>query len=153
MEDLSLHILDIAENSLRAGADEISIVISESENELNIEISDNGVGINAEILSQISNPFFTTKTVRKVGLGISLFQEAAEMVGGNLRVESEENIGTKISALFKTNHIDCKPLGNVAQTISTLIMANPAVRFRFCQKIDGETIEFDTKELLKQKTY
>lgn len=153
MEDLSCHILDIAENSLRAGADEISIEISDAEGSLNIEISDNGRGMDAEILSQIVDPFFTTKTVRKVGLGISFFKESAEMTGGDLKIESKENMGTKISATFKSDHIDCKPLGDIMATISTLVLANPAVRFRFLQNLDDEIIEFDTQELLKQEVF
>ena len=153
MEDLSYHILDIVENSLRAGADDISIIISELDNNLNVEIADDGVGMDTEILSQISDPFFTTKSVRKIGLGVALFKEAAEITGGYLKVQSEKGRGTKISAMFHSNHIDCKPLGDIMKTISTLIFANPTMRFRLLQTVDGETIEFDTQESIQQNFF
>lgn len=126
MRELSLHILDIIENSRRAEADLIKIVINEqpANNLLKIMIEDNGQGIDAQKLNSITDPFITSRTTRDVGLGLALFKAAAENCGGNLIINSELNKGTKVEAEFKYNHIDRAPLGDMTTTISNFLAAN-----------------------------
>ncbi|UCF86553.1 MAG: sensor histidine kinase, partial [Nitrospiraceae bacterium] len=123
MEDLSLHILDISENSIRAGATEIGIEIVENvkENILLIEIHDNGKGMSEEMVKQVSDPFFTTKTTRRIGLGIPFLIQAARETMGDVDIKTGEGKGTTITARFQYNHIDRKPLGDMEKTMSVLI--------------------------------
>ena len=149
MEDLSLHILDVVENSIDAGAKKIEINIYEDLklDMLKIEIIDDGKGIDEEMLQKVLDPFFTTKTTRKVGLGLSLFREAARMANGDLVVKSEVGTGTKVSSIFQHSHIDRKPLGDMAKTIMTLVIGHPEVRIKYLhQKINKKCV-FDTEEL------
>lgn len=123
MEDLSLHILDIMENSVTAGAKMIGLEISEEigENRLTIQIKDDGKGMDEETLTKVLDPFYTKKTVRRVGLGLSLLAQAAQEAGGRFKIDSLPGRGTNISAIFVYDHIDRKPLGNMAETISAFI--------------------------------
>lgn len=148
MEDLSLHILDIVENSIRAGAKEVEIRIEENvaKDCLEIEISDDGAGMDKTTIEKALDPFFTTKTVRKVGLGLSLFREAARAAGGDMTVQSEPGKGTRVKATFRHSHIDRQPLGDLAKTLETLIVANPEVRFRFYHGENGKELRFDSGE-------
>lgn len=147
MEDLSLHILDIAENSLSAGASKIEIFIKEdtSEDLLILEVRDNGMGMDEELL-KATDPFFTTKTVRKVGLGIPLLKQAAEDCDGGLSIYSEKGKGTTITARFRLSHIDLKPMGDLGATIMVLIAGNPDVNFILEYNRDKRTFRFDTEE-------
>lgn len=147
MEDLSLHILDIAENSLAAGANRIEINIRESDDLLVLEVRDNGGGMDEEILKMVSDPFFTTKTVRKVGLGIPLLKQAAEECGGELTIHSEKGKGTIITAKFKRSHIDLKPMGDIGATIMVLIASNPDIDIVLEYNNEGQIYRFDTKKL------
>lgn len=149
MEDLSLHILDIAENSINAGAKNIEIkIIEDTTNDLlTIEIIDDGKGMDADILANIKNPFFTTRTTRRVGLGIAMLEEAANSAGGNLIVESELNTGTKVNASFKLSHIDRKPVGNIADTLVTLISMSHQVNIKYSEEKNGTRFIFDTKDI------
>lgn len=133
MEDLSLHILDIVENSLRANAKniEIRLIQNEDKDQLILEVADDGEGMNEETLRQSINPFFTTKTGRKVGLGVPLLAQSAEEAGGQLEIESISGKGTKVIATFKLSHIDRKPLGNLDETIKCLKATHPEVSFLF----------------------
>lgn len=146
MEDLSLHILDIAENSLSAGASKIEILIKEdtSEDLLILEVRDNGMGMD-EVL-KATDPFFTTKTVRKVGLGIPLLKQAAEDCDGGLSIYSEKGKGTTITARFRISHINLKPMGDLGATIMVLIAGNPDVNFILEYNRDKKTFRFDTEE-------
>lgn len=123
VEDLSLHILDIMENSVAAGANMISLEVIEDmkKNRLTIQIKDDGKGMDKETLTKVLDPFYTKKTVRRVGLGLSLLAQAAQEAGGNFKIDSELNKGTRINAIFVYDHIDRKPLGNMAETISAFI--------------------------------
>ena len=118
MRELALHILDIAENSISAGASqvEISVVRNTRENQLVISVRDNGNGMDEEMLARVINPFVTSRTTRKVGLGIPMFNQAAEACNGGLTVDSQPGKGTEITATFQNNHIDRMPLGNLADT-------------------------------------
>ena len=148
MEELSLHILDIVENSIRAGADEVEIRINEDEatDLLEIEIKDNGTGMDQSTLGKALDPFFTTKSVRKYGLGLSLFREAAQSAGGDMLIQSEQGKGTRVKAVFQHSHIDRQPLGDMAGTIETLIVANPEVRFRYYHCENSVEYRIDTIE-------
>ena len=131
MDELSLNILDIAQNSIAAEASLVEIIISENDSSdtLVISIKDNGKGMSPEFLSTVEDPFVTTRTTRKIGLGISFFKEAAEMTGGNLLIESDIGVGTTITAAFKKSHIDRQPMGDLTGTIIALVTLNPDVDF------------------------
>ncbi len=129
MEDLSLHVLDIAENAVRAEAKRIEIVVDEDldNNMLAVEIVDDGRGMDGETLKRAMDPFFTTKKAKRVGLGLSLLAQAASQSGGRMEVGSQPGRGTKIRATFEYDHPDRKPLGDMTQTLTTLIVGNPDV--------------------------
>lgn len=133
MEDLSLHILDIVENSLKANAKNIRVrlIQSEKKDSLILEVSDDGDGMNEETLRQSIDPFFTTKARKKVGLGLPLLAQAAEEADGKLEVESKRGRGTRVIVTFKRSHIDRKPIGNLDETIKCLKATHPEVNFFF----------------------
>jgi len=151
MKDLSLHILDIAHNSIRAKATKISIeVIKEpSKDLLCIIIKDNGCGMNAKQLAQVSDAFYTSRTTRKVGLGIPLFKQKTEECEGDFKITSTQGKGTELSASFKNSHIDLPELGDLAGVISGIACSAPKIRFTF-HFLDAQTdYTFDTQEILK----
>ena len=123
MRELSLNVLDIAQNSIKANASLIEIELSESteKKELLIGIYDNGKGMTPEQVQSVTDPFFTTRTTRKVGLGIPFFKMAAEMTEGSFEIESEVGVGTRVSAVFRTDHLDFTPVGDMCSTIVILI--------------------------------
>jgi len=133
MEDLSLHILDVVENSLAASADRIEIRIAEDTagDLLSLEITDNGRGMDAEAQRKALDPFFTTRTTRKVGLGLPLLAQAAREAGGALEVASGPGRGTTVKAKFQLSHPDLKPLGDLAATLSTIRAGRPELTLRF----------------------
>jgi len=151
MEDLSLHILDIAENCITAEADrvEIKIVEDTAANLLTLEISDNGKGMDKELLENACNPFYTTRTTRRVGLGIPLLAQSARECNGDITVNSEKGKGTSIKASFQYDHIDRKPLGDITQTMIILIMSNPGIDFLFEHMRNDKKYSLDTAELKK----
>ncbi|TNF52974.1 ATP-binding protein [bacterium] len=152
MEDLSLHILDISENSIRAGATEIGIEIVENvkENILLIEIHDNGKGMSEEMVKQVSDPFFTTKTTRRIGLGIPFLIQAARETMGDVDIKTGEGKGTTITARFQYNHIDRKPLGDMEKTMSVLIASNPDIDFSFHHIRNNRSFTLKTAEIRKK---
>ena len=149
MRELSLHILDIAENGITAGADCIHILVEEDRTTdlLTLKITDNGQGMPAEKIKKLTDPFVTSRTTRRVGLGLSLLAAAAERCEGRLTVETEPGAGTEVGATFRYNHIDRAPVGDMAATITTLIMGNPQIDFVYTHIIDGEEFTLDTREL------
>ncbi len=149
MEDLSLHILDVVENSILAGAKRIEIKVHENiaANLLLIKIKDDGKGMDEDTLKKILDPFFTTKRAKKVGLGLSLLAQAAKESGGLLEVKSKKNKGTTVSATFQDNHIDRKPMGNMAQTMMTLIVGNKDVDFLYQHKKGNLCYCLDTTKI------
>ncbi|MBR3789107.1 MAG: ATP-binding protein [Clostridia bacterium] len=151
MRELSLNILDIAQNSIVAGATLTEIVVNENtkENTLLIGIYDNGCGMTAEQVRNVIDPFFTTRTTRKVGMGIPLFKMAAEQTGGSFKIESEKGVGTKIEALFKTDNIDFTPLGDIASTIVTIVSMNNDKEFLYKRVLDDNEFVFSTVEIKK----
>lgn len=151
MKELSLHILDIAKNSVRAKATLIEITIEENvkENFLLAEISDNGCGMSEELLKRVKDPFATTRTTRRVGMGIPLLTLAAEQCGGGVEISSEPNVGTKLTVRFLYDHIDRAPLGDMTGTIITLISGSPETDFLYTHKKNGKSFVLDTRELKK----
>jgi len=149
LREIALHVLDIAENGVAANADCIHIHVEEnrSANILKIVVNDNGKGIAPDKVHRITDPFFTTRTTRRVGLGLSLFETAARQCEGDFTVESEPGKGTRITATFQYNHIDRVPVGDMAATIATLIIGNPKVDFVYHHSIDGRLFALDTREI------
>ena len=153
MKELSLNILDIAKNSTKAKATLVEIIIIENEEILTITVSDNGTGMTDDVLNSVTSPFSTSRTTRKVGMGIPLFKFAAEQTGGTLTVKSKhvdefpEDHGTSTSATFYKNHIDFTPLGDVTSSIVTLIQGNPDIDFRFSHKTERGEVSLDTSDL------
>lgn len=153
MKELSLNILDIAENSVKAGATLTEISIEETKEKLILTITDDGCGMTEETVKGVTDPFYTTRTTRKVGMGLPLLKLEAEMTGGSLTVESKhvstdtENHGTTVCATFIKSHIDCTPLGDVVESVATLIQGHPDTDFLFSHKFDGGEACLDTREL------
>ena len=153
MKELSLNILDITENSLKAGATLTEISLIQEGNTLTLSITDNGSGMPEEIVRGVTDPFYTTRTTRKVGLGLPLLKLAAEQTGGGINIESRhidthpDDHGTRVTALFYTDHIDFTPLGHIVATLTTLIQGHPDSDFLFCHKTQDRTVELDTREL------
>ncbi len=152
MKELSLNILDIAENSLKAEATLTEILISETDKALTITIKDNGYGMSEETIQSVVNPFYTTRTTRRVGLGIPLFKLAAEQTGGNISIASterknSEDHGTTVTAVFHKDHLDFTPLGNIVSTVTTLIQGHPDSDFLFVHKIGEKSVTLDTREI------
>ena len=149
MKELSLHILDIAKNSVKAKASVIEIIISEDEetNLLTIEIKDNGCGMSKEFLETVRDPFSTTRTTRKVGMGIPLFEAAAVQCGGYVDITSEEGVGTEFKVVFEYNHIDRAPLGDMPGTMQVLISGSPEIDFIYRHEKNGKVFNMDTREL------
>ncbi len=149
MEDLSLHILDIAENSVAAKADriEIRVVVDKKNDLLSLEIIDNGTGMDKDTIKKALDPFYTSKTVRRVGLGLSLLSESAKAANGKLTLESKKGKGTRVKSEFQFSHIDRKPLGDIDQTIITLVMGNPDIDFFYEMKKNNHTHSVDTRKI------
>ncbi len=151
MRELSLNVLDIAQNSIVAGATLTEIVVEENtkENTLFIGIYDNGSGMTQEQVENVIDPFFTTRTTRKVGMGIPLFKMAAEQTGGSFTIESQKGAGTRVKALFKTDSIDFTPLGDIASTVVTIVSMNNDKEFLYKRILDGREFVFSTVEIKK----
>ncbi len=150
MKELSLNILDVTENSVKAGATLTEILLEETENELTIKIADDGCGMDEETVKSVVDPFYTTRTTRKVGLGVPLLKMAAEQTDGSFSVQSsvkEENHGTVVTAVFNKNHLDFTPLGDVVSTLTTLIQGHPDTDFYFSHKKAGGVVTLDTREI------
>jgi anti-sigma regulatory factor (Ser/Thr protein kinase) len=149
MEDLSLHILDIAQNAVEAGARSIEIGLSEdpAADALVIEVRDDGRGMSPEAAQQALDPFFTTRTTRRVGLGLALLAQAARATGGDVRVESEPGRGTRVRATFGRGHVDRQPLGDVESTLMVLIAGNPGVEVRFRHQAGDLAWSLDSRRL------
>ncbi|MCP4259322.1 MAG: ATP-binding protein [Planctomycetes bacterium] len=148
MEDLSLHILDIAENSIAAEARKIEIIITEDREKdlLTIEIKDDGKGMDQKTVKKALDPFFTTRTTRRVGLGLSFLAQAAEESGGKMELKSIPDEGTTTRATFCLSHPDCKPMGDLNETIRTLIVSHPEINFIYEYRKGNSIYRFDTRE-------
>jgi anti-sigma regulatory factor (Ser/Thr protein kinase) len=151
MEDLSLHILDIAENAIAACASRIRIEIREDTRHdiLTLEVSDNGRGMDAGALENVLDPFFTTRTTRRIGLGLPLLEQAAKAANGAMTIKSTPGVGTVVNATFQRSHVDRQPIGNIAATITTLIARSPDIEFIYVHTRDGHTVSLTTEEMKK----
>lgn len=149
MKDLSLHLMDIVQNSITAGAGKINILIcADSQHDLlQIEITDNGIGMEEDFLRNVVNPFATTRNTRRVGLGIPLFEASAKSASGGLEITSEKFVGTTVKADFKISHIDRLPLGDIAQTMSSLVMAKPDIEYDLTLDNKKERFNFSSTEI------
>ena len=149
MRELSLNVLDIAQNSISAKATLIEIELKENTetHELMIGIYDNGKGMTPEQIENVRDPFFTTRTTRKVGMGVPLFRFSAEMTGGSLEIDSKVGVGTKVKAYFKTDHIDFTPVGDMTATMISLITMNLDIDFLYRRKKDEKEFTLDTRQL------
>lgn len=149
MQTLSDHILDIAQNSIRANATRVEIDLQEnpSTDSLVFTIRDNGCGMDEATLARVTDPFFTSRTVRKVGLGIPLLKQNAEATGGALKIESQKGAGTTLEARFSLSHLDRPPLGDLAGTIVILVAANPDIEFIYRHITEKGNYTFDTEEV------
>lgn len=151
MKELSLNILDITKNSVTAGAKNIEISLIEDEKGiLTLSIKDDGCGMSPETVEKVSNPFYTTRTTRKVGMGIPLLTLAAEQTGGSVKIISStkpEDHGTVISATFDTKSIDFTPLGDVVETVCLLIQGNPEIDFVFIHKTPSLDVRLSIPEI------
>ena len=153
MKELSLNILDITMNSVKAGATLIEILLTEDEARLELIIRDNGCGMTEETVEQLKNPFYTTRTTRKVGMGVPLLTLAAEQTGGYVTIVSDTvkerpaAHGTTVTAVFDKTHLDYTPLGDMIPTLTTLIQGSPAIDFHFLHTTPGGTVELKTAEL------
>ena len=154
MKELSLNILDITQNSVKAGAKNISLVIKESGTRLCFSVTDDGCGMTAEFLARVTDPFCTTRTTRRVGLGLPFLKLMAEQTGGSMEITSRaaaehpDDHGTTTSATFCKNHIDCLPLGDILSTVLTLIQGSPQINFTFRHELPGGgAVELSTAKL------
>ncbi len=148
MEDLSSHIMDIVMNSVTAGAKHIAITIAKDPQTaiMSLSVSDDGRGMDAEMAQKVQDPFFSTKTGRKVGLGIPLLKGTAETTGGSFALTSEKGAGTSITATFDSRHPDLPPLGNIRDTFFVLIVSHPEIDFDLRYAVDGKDFLLDTAE-------
>lgn len=152
MQDLSLHILDIVENSIEAGAKKVEIIINENtkKNALTLKIKDNGKGMSKKTLTKVLDPFYTTKKTRRIGLGLSMLAQATREAEGKFDIKSKTGKGTTVAATFVYDHIDRKPIGNMAETIITLVAARGLdVVFIYKHNKNGKRFVFDTKIIKK----
>lgn len=149
MTEISLNILDIAENSVRAQASliDIRITVDTAADRLTVAITDNGSGMTAEQLNQVTDPFFTSRTTRNVGLGVPFFKYAAESTGGSFGIVSQPREGTAVRAEFVLSHIDRMPMGDISSTIHNLIVYHPDTDFVYCYSYNGHSFTLDTREL------
>ena len=149
MLELALHVLDIAENSSRAQASLIEITILEDlkRDIFSLEIRDNGQGMDAQTMEKALDPFYTTKKVRRIGLGLPMLKQAANTAQGRFSLQSEVGKGTVVHAEFKHSHIDRQPLGDIAGVITMLILGNPDIDIIYTHRKNGNTYILDTREL------
>ncbi len=148
MTEISLNILDVAENSTKAGASlvEIGVDISNPSDSLTVTIRDNGCGMDEEQVARVTDPFYTTRTTRKVGLGVPFFKQAAEATGGSFSISSEPGVGTVVEAVFVLSSIDRMPLGDICTTIQNLVVYHPDTDFLYTYRFDGASFTLDTRE-------
>jgi len=148
MTEISLNILDVAENSTRAKASlvQISVDADTASDRLTVIIEDDGCGMTDEQVAKVIDPFFTSRTTRKVGLGVPFFKYAAESTGGSFEIRSEPGVGTVVTAVFVLSHIDRMPLGDITSTIHTLVVYHPDTDFLYRYSYNGHSFTLDTRE-------
>ena len=149
MPEISLNILDVAQNSVTAGSalTEIGMAADTAADTLTVTVKDNGRGMTPEQVERVTDPFFTTRTTRSVGLGVPFFKMAAELTGGSFKIESTLGVGTTTTAVFGLSHIDRMPMGDIAGTMTALIGPNPDIDFILRYSVDGRGFVLDTREM------
>ena len=147
MKELSLNILDVAKNSVTAGATKIEILVEETPERITITITDNGCGMTPEFVKRVTDPFTTTRTTRKVGMGLPLMKMEAQMSGGDLSIESQVGKGTTVKSWFDPRNIDMPPLGDITSSVTTLIQGSPDIDFIFTHRTPAGEYTLDTGEI------
>ena len=149
LPEISLNVLDIAQNSIKAGATLVEIEVARKPEEefLMLSITDNGCGMDEEQLEHVIDPFFTSRSTRKIGLGVPFLKQAAEASGGDFSITSKKGVGTQVKATFHTDHIDCMPLGDINSTIFSLVTINEQLDFTYTYKVDDRQFTLDTREI------
>ncbi len=152
MVDLAMHMMDIVQNAVRANATKIDIGFLENNRDatLAFSVKDNGSGMTPETVEKLEDPFFTTRTTRRVGLGVPFLKMSSEQAGGSLKVVSSPGAGTTVEAVYRTDNPDCLPLGDLAGYLVLLLVANPGIRFSFRYKLDENEFSLDTGEWARQ---
>lgn len=152
MKEIGLHIMDIAQNSVRAGAGEISITLSESitGDTLTLTVADDGKGMDEETCRRATDPWFTSRTTRRVGLGLPLLQMNAGLSGGGVTIDSAPGKGTTVTAAFRYSHVDRPPLGDVSGTIALLILSNPGINIIYTHLCDDKSWSISTREIKEE---
>lgn len=152
MRELALHILDVLQNAREAGATRVELVVEEDPagDRLVIEVRDNGKGMDRQTVQKVLDPFYTTRKTRHVGLGLPLFAAAAEQCGGGLEIDSEPGRGTTVRAVFGLGHVDRAPLGNLAATILTFLLGEPACDLVYTRRRGGRSFRLDTREVRRE---
>lgn len=151
LEDLAAHILDIAENSVRAKATEVLISLVEDlkENRFVIEVQDNGCGLDEEAKKKVTDPFYTTKKTRRVGLGLPFLEQMAKQCGGSMEIHSMPGKGTTIRVSFEHNHVDRPPLGDMGTSLMVLVSGYPNIRWIYRHRVDEREFEFDSEKVVE----
>ncbi len=144
-----MHILDIAENSIKAAASQVEVELRYAGNSLDMKISDNGCGMDAEMVKKITDPYATSRTSRKVGLGLPFLKMNAEQTGGKIMISSAPGRGTTVNAHFVTDHIDCVPPGDLASSLSLLMTGNPDINFVIRMIKEDEMFEISSAEVIE----
>ena len=151
LEDLSQHVLDIAENSVAAAATDVLVEIAEDAagNRVSIIIEDNGKGMSHEFLIRVTDPFTTTRTTRRVGMGLPFLKQSAELCGGEFILRSKQGYGTHTEAVFAYDSIDRPPMGDVPATMMALFMGHPEINWKYIHRVSGEEFSLSTEELIE----
>ena len=149
MEDISLYMLDLVQNSIAAGATiiEISVIEDVQNDKLILSIKDNGRGMDPQTVKKITDPFYTTRTTRRVGLGLAFAEAAAQACDGGIYISSQPGKGTEVRVEFRYHHIDRPPLGRIDQTIAALVACNPSIEFVYTHIAPGGRLRFDSREV------
>jgi anti-sigma regulatory factor (Ser/Thr protein kinase) len=152
MLELALHILDIAENSVRAGARTVRISLDEQDraDRLTLKVTDDGAGMSEAVLQQALDPFYTSKKVRRVGLGLPMLAEAAQRAGGRFEIDSREGVGTRLTVSFQLSHLDRQPLGDLEGALTTLVAGNAGIDFVYRHRCGKRIFTLDTRRIRRQ---
>lgn len=150
MKEIALYTLDIAQNSITAQAKRLEITLAEEGNTITLTIADNGKGMSRSLLARVSDPFTTTRTTRKMGLGLPLLRMATEQTGGSLTIRSTEGVGTTVEAVFRADHIDCPPVGDMGGSITLLLQGAPELELIYTHRLGTDQIGLDTRQLREE---
>lgn len=150
MKEIALYTLDIAQNSITAQAKHLGVELVEEEGNITLTITDDGKGMSPELLARVSDPFTTTRTTRKMGLGLPLLRMAAEQTGGTLSIESTLGVGTTVKAVFRADHIDCPPVGDMPGSITLLLQGAPEVELTYTHRVGAAQIGLATRQLREE---